>query len=284
MTLTTLVTNIVPLFLKENFQLVAFFGSLTYVLFLVHWIISTDWEAKFNWFSLIIGITGFQYLHYSHVLLLAEYEPLFVTIWVLLLCYHLSIWNTNYSKINQALKSTTIIASLKPYDGSILKYFIVLPTMKTSAGQWNTPPFRNAVHVLLVALYSSLLLFHIQAYVTPFNCRNDASPNCCRYNFVMQNFETLSLNMNYCSGPVRVGFAGSWSTGKTTIISALLGHNYSTAQIAPAPTTDKFICIALGAPYSDPIRSDDYEMRKNCDLMSHLGKFSISYRNNGLID
>ena len=90
--------------------------------------------------------------------------------------------------------------------------------------------------------------------------------------------------MNYCSGPVRVGFAGSWSTGKTTIISALLGHNYSTAQIAPAPTTDKFICIALGAPYSDPIRSDDYEMRKNCDLMSHLGKFSISYRNNGLID
>lgn len=160
MTLTTLVTNIVPLFLKENFQLVAFFGSLTYVLFLVHWIISTDWEAKFNWFSLIIGITGFQYLHYSHVLLLAEYEPLFVTIWVLLLCYHLSIWNTNYSKINQALKSTTIIASLKPYDGSILKYFIVLPTMKTSAGQWNTPPFRNAVHVLLVALYSSLLLIY----------------------------------------------------------------------------------------------------------------------------
>jgi hypothetical protein len=273
MTLVTLLIDSTPLFIKDHFQLVVFFGVLSYILFLAHWIISTDWEAKFNWCSLITGLAGLLHLHYSNVLLLVKYEPLFVTLWVTLLYYHLSIWKTNYDKIRQALSSSSIIASLKPYDGSILRYFIVLPTMKNSAGQWNAPPFRNATHVVLVLLYSALVFLHVLAYITPINCIHDISQNCCRYNFVMSKFDTQSLNMNYCKGPVRIGFAGSWSTGKTSIISALIGHNYSTAQIAPAPTTDKFICLALGAPYSDPIRSDDYEMRKNCDLMSHLSKY-----------
>jgi hypothetical protein len=76
-------------------------------------------------------------------------------------------------------------------------------------------------------------------------------------------------------------------------MGGLLGHNYSTAQsgtltlpalisyvkqsakttttfLAPAPTTDKFVCIAAGAPYHDPIRSDDYEQRRHCEIMEHV--------------
>ncbi len=277
MTLSSILLDTAPHFVQDHFQLLVFFGALSYAIFLAHWIISTDWEAKFNWSSLIIGLAGLLHLHYSNVHLVVKYEPFFVTLWVTLLYFHFSTWKTNYGKIQQALNSSSIIASLKPYDGSILRYFIVLPTMKNPAGQWNTPPFRNLTHVILVLLYSTLLFLHSMAYITPIICINDASPNCCRYNYVMNQFDMQSLNMNYCKGPVRIGFAGSWSTGKTSIIGALIGHNYSTAQIAPAPTTDKFICLALGAPYSDPIRSDDYAMRKNCDLMSHISKCRIPY-------
>ena len=264
--------ELAPLFVQENLSLVAFFGILTYVIFLVHWVLSTDWEAKFNWCSLIVGLTGLLYLHYSNVLLLLTYEPFFVTVWVSMCVYHLSIWKSNYNKIQQALGSNTIIASLKPFDGSILRYLVTLPTMKNAAGQWNSPPFRNLVHIVLVLLYGSTMCLHLTPFITPLHCNGDISPNCCRYNYVMNKFNTQSVSMSYCSGPVRIGFFGAWSTGKTSIINALLGHSYSTAQVDPAPTTDKFICLAFGAPYSDPIRSDDYEMRKNCDLMSHVSK------------
>lgn len=273
MILPDLLLDFAPLFVRDHLSLLTFFAVLTYVLFLVHWVLSTDWEAKLNWCSLIIGFTGLFYLHYSNVLLLLNYEPFFVVIWATLFFYHSSVWKNNYNKIHDALHSTSVIASLKPFDGSVFQYLITLPKMKNAAGQWDSPPFQNAIHVILIMLYSTLLLLHMIAFVTPLHCVHDASTNCCRYNFVMDNFHLHSVNVNYCSGPVRVGFVGSWSTGKTSVISALLGHNYSTAQIAPAPTTDKFICLALGAPYSDPIRSDDYEIRRNCDVMSHISTF-----------
>jgi len=73
-----------------------------------------------------------------------------------------------------------------------------------------------------------------------------------------------------CSGRVRIAFAGAWLTGKTYLIGGLLGHNYSTAQSAPAPTTDKFVCIAAGASYSNPIRSDDYNQRRHCEIIEHV--------------
>ena len=40
--------------------------------------------------------------------------------------------------------------------------------------------------------------------------------------------------------------------------------------LAPAPTTDKFVCITAGASYHDPIRSDDYETRRHCEIMEHV--------------
>lgn len=45
--------------------------------------------------------------------------------------------------------------------------------------------------------------------------------------------------------------------------------------MAPAPTTDKFVCLSLGASYSDPIRSDDYELRKHCEIMSHINDVNM---------
>jgi GTPase SAR1 family protein len=39
---------------------------------------------------------------------------------------------------------------------------------------------------------------------------------------------------------------GQYSTGKTTFIQHLLGHDYPTAQIGPEPTTDRFICVCHG--------------------------------------
>ena len=88
----------------------------------------------------------------------------------------------------------------------------------------------------------------------------------------MQTFDSHRVNQNFCSGRVQIAFAGSWSTGKTFLIGALLGHPYSTAQSAPAPSTDKFVCLALGAPYADPIRSDDFAQRRHCEMMSHMNE------------
>lgn len=39
---------------------------------------------------------------------------------------------------------------------------------------------------------------------------------------------------------------GQYSTGKTTFIQHLLGHDYPTAQIGPEPTTDRFVCVCHG--------------------------------------
>ncbi|EJK76726.1 hypothetical protein THAOC_01495, partial [Thalassiosira oceanica] len=86
----------------------------------------------------------------------------------------------------------------------------------------------------------------------------------------MGDFVSQEVNQNYCSGRVRVAFTGSWSTGKTYLLGGLLGHNYSTAQSAPAPTTDKFVCIAAGSSYSSPIHSDDFDNRRHCEIMEHV--------------
>ena len=181
---------------------------------------------------------------------------------------------------------------MRSFQGSIFRFFIVHPVSKNASNQWNSPPFKNTIHVLLVAGYSFLLGMHIAPYFTPLHClagpegenltllgqlsmllspsARSSSMMCCRYNYAMLGFETHQMNRNYCSGRVRVAFAGSWSTGKTYLLGGILGKAYSTAQSAPAPTTDKFVCIAAGAPYSDPIRSDDYEQRKHCEIMSHV--------------
>jgi hypothetical protein len=259
-----------PAFLKENAQLALFFGLLTYALLVVNWIVTTDWEGKFHWCSLTICASGLLHLHYSNAILLLQYENVFVTIWFLLLSYHASTWKNNYRRIQEELEKPNPAASLRRFEGSVFRFCITMPATKNASNQWNAPPFKNLIHVLLCAGYTFLLILHIVPFLTPIHCLSDPSPLCCRYNYVMQGFESHEVNRNYCSGRVRIAFAGSWSTGKTFLINAVLGHSYSTAQSAPAPTTDKFVCLALGADYSDPIRSDDFDNRKHCEIMSHI--------------
>jgi hypothetical protein len=262
--------GIAPDFLVENAQLAIFLGLLTYVLLMVNWIVTTDWEAKFHWCSLTIGAFGLFYLHYANAVLLQQYENAFVTIWFILLSYHWSSWKNNYSRVQEELVKPSVAASLRQFQGSVFRFFITMPTTKNASNQWNAPPFNNAVHVLLILGYSFLLMLHVVPFVTPLHCISDASPLCCRYNYAMHGFDSDKVSQNFCSGRVRVAFTGSWSTGKTFLIGALLGHPYSTAQSAPAPTTDKFVCISLGAPYSDPVHSDDFEQRRHCEMMGHI--------------
>ena len=196
-------------------------------------------------------------------------------------------------RVKNELNGSTISASMRPYQGSLFRFFIIHPTTKNASNQWNPPPFKNTIHVLLIAGYVFILGLHCAAFFTPLHCLDPVGSEglsilqkislhftstrhhsstllCCRYNYAMRGFETHQMNRNYCSGRVRIAFAGSWSTGKTYLLGGLLGKNYSTAQSAPAPTTDKFVCIAAGAPYSNPIHSDDYEQRKNCEIMEHV--------------
>mmetsp|Transcript_7854 Transcript_7854/g.17041 ORF Transcript_7854/g.17041 Transcript_7854/m.17041 type:complete len:522 (+) Transcript_7854:73-1638(+) len=296
------IQSILPKIVKDNIDVATFFALLSYVLFLVNWLVTTDWIEKLHLFSGATCAIGVFYLHYSEVVFLAKYEIPFLSLWLILLYYHYSTWQTNYQRVRSDLAGTpssAIPASLRPFQGSIFRFFIIRPTTKNASNQWNPPPFKNTIHVVLVAGYVFLLGLHVVPFVTPYHCLGDGTGEtsqglsfvekisrifsahssssqssssllCCRYNYAMSDFEPHQMNRNYCSGRVRIAFAGSWSTGKTYLLSALLGRQYSTAQSAPAPTTDKFVCVAAGAPYSDPIRSDDYERRRHCEIMEHV--------------
>ncbi len=217
----------------------------------------------------------------------------FITVWILFLYYHYSSWSNNYKLVSKELTASTVASSMRPFVGSVFRFFIVAPITKNASNQWNPPPFKNLIHVVLILGYSFLLGLHIMPFFTPMHCitpegmsdemsflakwwlllttsSHSSSLLCCRYNYAMEGFATHQMNQNYCSGRVRVAFAGSWSTGKTYLIGGLLGRKYATAQSAPAPTTDKFVCIAAGASYSEPIRNDDYEQRKHCEITEHV--------------
>lgn len=294
-----ILNSLLPFIIKDNIDVATFLALLSYILFLVNWLVTTDFVDKLHLFSAAICAVGLFYLHYSEVVFLSSYEGPFVGLWVVLLWYHSSTWKNNYNRVREELNHSTVTASLRPFQGSIFRFFIVAPLTKNALNQWNSPPWKNTVHVALVLGYSYLLWLHLVPFKTPNHCLNlenssDAKsiigklslwigislPNspsttsssllCCRYNYVMSGFQTHEVQRNYCSGRVRIAFAGSWSTGKTYLLGGLLGHNYSTAQSAPAPTTDKFVCISAGAPYSDPIRSDDYQQRRHCEIMEHV--------------
>jgi len=167
---------------------------------------------------------------------------------------------------------------IRKRESSTLVCFLITPPISQNAvGHWNEPPYKNAIHLSLAGLYTTLLILHALPILlgtthTPI-CLSSPDTNnlCCRYNYVMDGFHHHILSRSFCSAHVNIAFAGSWSTGKTYLINELLGHNYATAQSAPAPTTDKFNCITLGSPYRDVVRSDDYERRRHCEIMSHVG-------------
>lgn len=277
--LESVVASMLPRVIVENYDFSVFILILTNLLLLMHWVVSTSWDSKFHWCSFIIGATAVFHLHYANVTLVYQYELFFVSLWVLLFYYHLSTWRNNCQQVNDKIEEKSVIASLRPYKGSILRFLIRIPTEKNADGQWKAPTLGNAVHVILIIIYVILFYLHLIPYVTPFECLGAQSSLCCRYNYAIEGFDTQSVNKDFCSGRVRIAFLGSWSTGKTSIINALLGHDYSTSQIAPAPTTDKFVCLPLGASYSAPIASDDYELRRHCEIMSHIN--DVTHNNCG---
>lgn len=194
-----------PTVVRENAELVVFLGLLSYAILVVNWIVTTDWEAKFHWCSLLLCGLGILYLHYANVKLLYDYENAFVTLWLLFLWYHGSTWRNNYDRICNEIYGASVTASLRPYRNSLFRFLITMPNSKNASNQWNPPPFRNAIHVLLVSGYMLLLSLHVAPFLTPIQCLGDPSPLCCRYNYAMQGFDSQEVNENFCSGKVRVG-------------------------------------------------------------------------------
>jgi hypothetical protein len=234
--ITDLLKSLLPAPIQQNIEVATFFALLSYTLFLINWLVTTDWIEKLHLFSGALCAVGIFYLHYSEVAFLADYEAPFVLLWLTLLYYHVSTWRNNYARVKNELDSATAIAaSMRPFKGSIFRYFIVMPVTKNASNQWNPPPFKNTVHVLLVVGYSFLLGLHVIPFFTPMHClaesgdgmsilqhlsqmvmpstsARDPSFLCCRYNYAMTGFDLDLVQGNYCSGRVRVAFAGSWST------------------------------------------------------------------------
>lgn len=153
------------------------------------------------------------YLHYSDVVFLAKYEGPFVALWCMLLYYHYSTWRNNYARVRDELSGANVAASMRPYRGSLLRFFIIHPVTKNASNQWNPPPFKNSIHVLLIAGYAFLLGLHVTPFFTPMHCLGPAasgeelsfigklslllgaSPQsssmlCCRYNYAMVSLTT----------------------------------------------------------------------------------------------
>lgn len=241
--ITQLLKSLLPAPIQQNIDVATFFALLSYILFLINWLVTTDWIEKLHLFSGALCAVGVFYLHYSEVAFLAAYEAPFVVLWLTLLYYHVSTWRNNYARVKNELDSSTAVAaSMRPFKGSIFRYFIVMPVTKNASNQWNPPPFKNTVHVILMAGYLFLLGLHVIPFFTPMHCLaesgdgmsilqhlsqmvmpstsvQDPSFLCCRYNYAMTGFDLDLVQGNYCSGRVRVAFAGSWSTVSKAVIA-----------------------------------------------------------------
>lgn len=74
---------------------------------------------------------------------------------------------------------------------------------------------------------------------------------------------------SYCTGPASIVFVGAVSTGKTSVISLLLGQTYKGGDIDPNAATDKFTCVALGAGAREHLSFSSPD-RKKCCLLDEL--------------
>ena len=128
--------SFLPSILKENVEVATFLALLTYVLFLVNWLVTTDWIEKLHLFSGAICAIGVFHLHYSEVAFLATYEVPFVTLWLALLWYHYSTWRNNYERVSEELSRSTVAASMRPFQGSIFRFLIAAPLTKNASNQW----------------------------------------------------------------------------------------------------------------------------------------------------
>jgi len=61
------------------------------------------------------------------------------------------------------------------------------------------------------------------------------------------HFHQPEIPSAYFSSRPLILTLGQYSTGKTTFIQHLLGHDYPNAQIGPEPTTDRFVAVCHGS-------------------------------------
>lgn len=66
---SSIIQSILPTILKENIELATFFGILTYVLFLINWLVTTDFVEKLHLFSLATCTIGGECVLYHDILL-----------------------------------------------------------------------------------------------------------------------------------------------------------------------------------------------------------------------
>jgi hypothetical protein len=203
--------------MKENIEVATFFALLSYVLFLINWLVTTNWIDKLHLFSAALCSIGVIYLHYSEVAFLATYELPFVTLWSTLLWYHFSTWRNNYRQVKAELCGPSVAASMRGFQGSIFQYFICMPVSKNASNQWNPPPFKNTIHVVLILGYLLLLGLHIIPFFTPMHClvgehggelsliqqlmlvvssSQSSSFLCCRYNYAMSGFDAHEVQVS----------------------------------------------------------------------------------------
>ena len=56
-----IIQSILPTIIKENLDVAIFFGILSYVLFLINWLVTTDWIEKLHLFSGATCAIGGEY-------------------------------------------------------------------------------------------------------------------------------------------------------------------------------------------------------------------------------
>lgn len=195
--LESIFLQISPQFLHDHLEISIFLGLLSYILFFYNWVVSTNVEEKFNLVSLVTALFGLLHLHYSNVTLLLRYEAFFFSIWSLLLLHHIVTWYTNYQKVMKG-KAKSV---MRKRESIIARFFITLPTSQNAVGHWEEPPYKNTIHLFLIALYTFLILLHVVPILlgTTYTPACFGENNlCCRYNFVMEGFHHHILSRSFC--------------------------------------------------------------------------------------
>jgi len=119
----------------------------------------------------------------------------------------------------------------------------IISTIRTngeSSRQRSTQTIQSAlaslqrIQILIICMYAGLVLFYLYSWIPVIFIRDD----CQTFNWIVENSDQVSD----CSTKVTIGFFGMYSSGKTTILNDLLGHEYSNFQISLSPATQYFIC------------------------------------------
>ena len=136
---------------------------------------------------------------------------------------------------------------------------VVIEDVPDESKKKYTLTYWNLLNLLLVFLYAALLIPYLSSFRT-------VSYDCRTFNWIAQQ-TNLTVSSDFCDGKFKVVFFGAFSTGKTTIINKLLGHDYYGATVSDDPATDKFVCINPNASRSDQIIENEL-LKSDCRILN----------------